>query len=729
MTSIYTKKTTVAEWYGNSVTIPAITSPKFAPFASSCMGIAISLLDKKTNKKINVALSYDVDTAYADPDKELIVISQNFMRGDFSAIGAINKLNGSKSVGAILGVIVHEIGHFAYSPKNLNGYISHIQNQTKKVFNFSLARNIANVLEDIFIEFQIARLAPTLEWTLDEINKLMLTDSLFSSVSREMKTVTDAKNTRQILNFLLFAKVVPDVKRISPFASKLFKMARSVTRMENLKQRFDLALAIYEIIAPVAPEKPSASLLPKQTPETPENDDSDSENQDPTDDQDNGESEPDDQENDAIENGESDESIESDDNDSDGSENDDSDSDTDGSMDDTDDDTDDQTELDDIDDDQDELEPSGAFYDDQDDSDLDPTDDDQESDNNDESNDQKSGSGESENDESENDESGESDDQDAGELGNSDTDAIPQIDTFLTRDTQAIPDHVMIQTDLGYKPSLDGHIVIESTIPAHVTESLEMDKRYTRLSEMARQRTNANVGYGAQQNKGRNLRQIHRIVTDQKVFSTRISQDTIKPSEMILLLDCSGSMNLASSGSMNESKLLAASRAILGAATGLVSGKALVSVYGHTSDPYDRLKQLLIYRLMTQGESLTTLAKRLYQLSLSSWKSGVRYTFYNRDGYALYEISKKFQSQNRKRVLIVISDGSPNGDGRDYESFRAIEHTKQMVKSIRQSGIDVYSISIDESAFTVNDTIYGKEFNTCATDPNAIDQLIRQLYK
>lgn len=764
MSTIYQTKTTVQEWYGSSVTIPAINSPKFVPFASSCLGIAISLLDKKTNKKINVGLSSSIDTAYADPDKELIVISEKFLSGDFSAIGANSKLNAPKTVGAVLGVIVHEIGHFAYSPKNLLGYTDFVSGHTTKVFDFTLARTLANTLEDIYIEYQISRLAPTLEWTLAEINRLMLTDAKYSQTIQQMKSVNrpDGK-IGAIMNFLLFAKVVSEARKTNPFASKLFRMARSVTKIESLSGRIDLCLALYELIAPDKPKTPNAPILPKNNkPEpTEDNDPEPEDDSEPTEPEDANDPTEDEELTPNAESGESEDKQESDDPededaDQSGSSEDDSDADYNGSEDATEDDTDDLEPEDDSEDESDEMGDSEDDTDDTDDPEDEPENDPEDEDDSDdqsgsgsssededdsESEDEsdidpededQSGSGDPE-DDSEDDSEPEPEDDSNSELGN-DSEAIPQIDTFQTRETMPIPDHTTIQTDLGYKPSLDGHIVIESTIQPDAANALEMDKRYTKLSEMARQRTNANVGYGEQKSRGRDLRQIYRIVTDQKIFSTRVQQQTVKPMEVIILLDCSGSMGLHTTG-MLEDKLMNASRAVLGAATGLLEGKCLVSVFGHTSDPYNQYKQLLIYRLFNQGESVNLLARRLYTLNFPNRMYGQRFLYYNRDGYAIYEICKKFQSQNRKRILIVISDGAPNGDSArysdssSYDGMRAIDHTKLMVDRARQSGIGVYSISIDQSAYAANNYIYGKEFNTCAPDANAIDTLIRQLYK
>ena len=676
--TIYQNRTTVAEWYGSSVTVPQLSSSKFIPFASSCLGIAISLLDKKTNRQIKVGLSGSIDTAYADPTKSLIVISNKFMRGDFSKIGAANKLSAARTVGTVLGVIVHEIGHFAYSPTDLNGYVSFVESRTTKQFSFQLARTLANVLEDIFIEYQIARLAPTLAWALDEINRIMLTDQLWRESVATMKSSPTDPN--QIINFLLFAKVVPSVGRVSPVAKNLFSLARTVTKKESLFERFELCLKLYELIAankPVAPvgkpqpNKPTGDNEPEPEPEP-----------EPTESFDN-EPEPEDEPEDDLSLNSGDSSDDPEDNEPEDESND-----SDGSM-------GDSGEPESEDESEDESDSGSTGELEPEDNDPEPT----------ESNDPQVGHSDS-----------------SGSPEFDPESVIPQIDTFENRENGPLPYYDELSTELGYRPSLDDHIVIEKIVE-YGTESLEMDRRYTKLSEIARQRTNANIGYGEQKTRGRNMRQLYRIATDQKVFATRIAQDTVKPFECMLIMDCSGSMT--DFGDNGTVKLIDASKAILGAATGLESGKAIVSVYGHTSDPNQTNKQLKLYSFKNSAESLSTLARRLHSFNYEHYK----YSYaYNRDGYALYELSKKFVTTNRQKIMIVVSDGAPNGRGWDYDGRTAEAHTKRMVDALRKNGIKVYSISIDTSAFDPNNRIYGTQFNTCATSADSIDTLIRQLY-
>ena len=122
------------------------------------------------------------------------------------------------------------------------------------------------------------------------------------------------------------------------------------------------------------------------------------------------------------------------------------------------------------------------------------------------------------------------------------------------------------------------------------------------------------------------------------------------------------------------------------------------------------------------------LSKRLYTLK-NVYGSSTRYLWYSRDGYAIYEMARKFKSKDKRRVLIVISDGEPSCGSGNYRGSYAIDQTRQMVNKVRLMGIDVFSISVDATAFDPNNIIYGSAYNTCSIDANAIDDLIRQLYK
>lgn len=655
---LYTKTTTIQEWYGNGLTIPPIDSKRFFPFATSCMGLVATLMEKKTEKTIRVGLSHLVDTAYADPDKSLIVISDKFLSGDFRAISVDKKLSANKTIGAILGVLVHEIGHFAYSPKDLSGSIAYVQSHTTKAFNRELAKRIANTLEDIYVEYRLSKVAPTIAWSLDEINKLMLTEEIYKDSIKSLKKITSVSNppvNNAVLNFLLFAKITSDSGRVSPFVKNLFSLARSVIKLESVKDRYVLALRLYEIFAQEKSNSPLSTS--KQSVMT------------KSDDQENIEEE-DDQEEDDIE------------------------------------------DYEDSEDDSEDLE--------------DDTDNDQESDSGieDDTDDQEynSDSGddsiESDDQEEEEETTGLDKGQSTEQIDLSDLPLeIPSIGAYESENAVE-PYFNEVESDkISRHMGLDGHKIEESIMAQDKFSTMEMDKRYTKLSQVALQRASANLGYSNNQNRGRELRQINRIITDRKIFANRLPTDTLQPMEIIILLDCSGSMV-----QYNHNKLLPASMATLGAATGLISGRCIVSVYGHTADKLGAVKTVNIYALLKNGESPTTLAKRLAYLNHSQPCS------YNRDGYALYEMSKKFSAQKRKKVILVISDGLPNGSDSSYDGFAAQAHTKQMVQSIRKSGIEVFSLSIDTEAYSGNNYIYGSENNVCNTDPNVIDTMIRDLF-
>lgn len=259
-------------------------------------------------------------------------------------------------------------------------------------------------------------------------------------------------------------------------------------------------------------------------------------------------------------------------------------------------------------------------------------------------------------------------------------------------------------------------IVIEETVP--FGRLLNMDKRYTKLAEVARQKAVENRPYGLDTQRGHSIRKLYRIATDQKIFAEPVLSKTTKPMQVIILLDMSGSMRMSSVYGTNESRLSAALRAGLGAAVALNEAHCDVAVYGHTADRI-MTNSLNIYTCKSFNEPIDCLPARLgYAVDSMPCSS-------NRDGYALKYVANKFTDPRKKRLIIVVSDGMPWAG--DYFGDNAIEHSNYVVEEVRKKGIDVLSISIDNSAREPNDRIYGHKYNVFNTDPNVIEELVKKI--
>lgn len=86
----------------------------------------------------------------------------------------------------------------------------------------------------------------------------------------------------------------------------------------------------------------------------------------------------------------------------------------------------------------------------------------------------------------------------------------------------------------------------------------------------------------------------------------------------------------------------------------------------------------------------------------------------NRDSGAITLVSHKFDNNDSKKILFVMSDGAPT----DYDYYKedGYELTSAAANTARAAGIQVYSLSLVNSVTHTNNRIYGKEFNYNLTD-------------
>jgi hypothetical protein len=247
-------------------------------------------------------------------------------------------------------------------------------------------------------------------------------------------------------------------------------------------------------------------------------------------------------------------------------------------------------------------------------------------------------------------------------------------------------------------------------------EVVTTDRRYAPLAEIARQRASVNRPYGLDRNRGHSIRKLYRIGTDSKIFAEPVSMSTYKPMDVIILVDCSGSMITAGS-TKGTSRIDEACQAALGAASALAEARCQVAVFGHTADKYTD-NEVDILNFKNFNEPISILPFRLGALT-HAWLRE------NRDGYAISYVAKRFNRSSRRKLLIVISDGHPAAC--EYMGSPAIRHTKDEVDKVRKQEIDVLSISISEDANRANEVIYGKGKNVYHNDPNIIADIVRSL--
>jgi cobalamin biosynthesis protein CobT len=179
---------------------------------------------------------------------------------------------------------------------------------------------------------------------------------------------------------------------------------------------------------------------------------------------------------------------------------------------------------------------------------------------------------------------------------------------------------------------------------------------------------------------------LHRLVSGndkiaEKVFRQRVVSDTTDTA-VCLLVDCSGSM----SGKKFD-------MACAGAGTLAEALKPLniaYSIYGFTNTVADEDPIVWLFSEFNEKATQTELVKRFSTASGGLWQNS------DGDGIA-YATARLAQRKEHRKVLLVLSDGSPCGreHAGDIESYtlKTIQHAENM-------GVDVYGIGICDSNVT-----------------------------
>lgn len=692
---LYTKKTTVSAWYGTSVSVPNFNSDNYYNFVTNCIGLVSSLYTRKFGDiKIVSVSSRHVATAYADRDNSRIVINQDFLYGNYRTLDVLEGLTATKTIGAVLGVLLHEIGHFAYSPSTLKPQIEYVEMHYGKPVNRNVARIIANVIEDIYIENRIGRDFPTLAWMLDEINRYVIPETRYGEMQKMLSSLTSISSNQHrqdIINYLLFAKVTYVSGAVSPLVSRLYSLARSVVRTDTLDQRCEIVLSLYR------------ALMDEATPAAPLSDNSNN----------GAASSDDDKSDDGADDDESDDDTASPEakNTASGESDDDNESD-----DDTDNENDDSTASRSFENINDDESDDGAVSNDDDegdqdiygaDADADATEYDPDSSNDDDlltptkqNNNSGNGYGAAAADENATEDIN-ADDITASLIADDD-----ESDIFIPSDVRELSTPLVM--------GKNGYFYREVKIRLDKPYVMDIDPRYKKLVEIAKMRADVSRPLGVARNSGNATRQIERIITDGKIFADRKQSTAFKPIDVMIVIDCSSSMR--------GYKFDAAVRAAYGCAIALLSAKCTVQVYGHTSNGAYR-KDVAYIKFLGRNESVSLLSSRC----ASVLDNNYYIMSANRDGYALEKFAEMLPKGNRQRVMLVISDGAPSASAPDYSGDEAIDHTRNVVAAIRASGIKVQSLSVDRNAFYTNNRIYGEKNNVNSTDPTALDQIVYQI--
>lgn len=206
---------------------------------------------------------------------------------------------------------------------------------------------------------------------------------------------------------------------------------------------------------------------------------------------------------------------------------------------------------------------------------------------------------------------------------------------------------------------------------------------------------------------------LHRVLsTDDKhaskIFRKRIVSDTLDTA-VCLLVDCSGSMS--------GSKFNMACAGAGGLAEALKPLNINYSIYGFTNT-YDE-EHPLIWMFTEYGERVS----QPELISRFSKASGA--LMQNSDGDAIaYSASRLMQTKQKRKVLLVLSDGSPAGR---LHAGDLTTYTKEVIKNAEKSGIDVYGIGIQDDnvrKFYSKSTVVNKLSDLAPTILSIVDRSI-----
>lgn len=207
----------------------------------------------------------------------------------------------------------------------------------------------------------------------------------------------------------------------------------------------------------------------------------------------------------------------------------------------------------------------------------------------------------------------------------------------------------------------------------------------TKLRLKLQTRSRDRYEYGKKRGKLHNG-SLHRLISGndkvaEKIFRQRIVSDTTDTA-VCLLVDCSGSM----SGSKFDMACAGAGAL----AEALKPINIAYSIYGFTNTIVDEDPIIWLFTEFGERVAQPELIKRFDKVSGGLWQ--------NTDGDAIaYATARLSQRKEHRKVLLVLSDGSPAG--RDYAGD-VEAYTLKTVQHAESMGVDVYGIGICDTNVT-----------------------------
>lgn len=217
---------------------------------------------------------------------------------------------------------------------------------------------------------------------------------------------------------------------------------------------------------------------------------------------------------------------------------------------------------------------------------------------------------------------------------------------------------------------------------------------------------------------------IARIAIDNRILGLGKLKKQRGVPEIIVLLDMSGSMHGKASKAPYTSLIQEAASAAWGLYMSCERGRVPIAVYGHTSKQPGY--KPVIFNIAAYNMPLTN--RNIIQTTnnpTAKFEAVARHDMVvNYDGIAIDFVSRRFTEKPGTKLLLVISDGEPSGNG-DYDGGGALDHTIYEIKEARKRGVNVFALSVSSGVVYSNNRIYGQKYNVDASRGNLDQEMQR----
>jgi hypothetical protein len=175
--------------------------------------------------------------------------------------------------------------------------------------------------------------------------------------------------------------------------------------------------------------------------------------------------------------------------------------------------------------------------------------------------------------------------------------------------------------------------------------------------------------------------ELYRFMQNDMRFFKDATVDTVPDAAVYLLVDMSGSMG---SAAHETNSAYYATRIAQIFVEGLAAHQNVkVKVLGHTGDNEDCNPGGAFYRIWEQGDPLNRLSILYEEHRMGD----------NFDSWAIAWAGQLIKQETvDQRLLIVLSDGQPSGEG--YGGSAAMEHVRSVTDRLMRQGVDVVQVAV-----------------------------------